>query len=239
MPETVLRVRNVQKRFGPAIALQDVSFEIRAGEVLGLIGPNGAGKSTLLECIAGQLPVDSGSVLDPQDRPVLPSGALFYVPDGIAPWAAQRVSWLLDFVIGYFGGRPDLRPSVVEQLQLAPFLHQPLGTLSKGQRKRALVAMGLLTPQPLLMIDEPLDGLDLKQMHELARVLRAHAALGRTLFLSIHQIGDAARFCDRFVLLSGGRVCGEGTVPELAAIASARDAAKTFSTLEEVFLAIA
>ena len=91
--------------------------------------------------------------------------------------------------------------------------------LSKGQRKRALLAIGLLTPQPVLLIDEPFDGLDLRQSRDVAAALRTHASRGRTLFLSIHQITDAARFCDRFVLLSGGRVCGEGTVTELAALA--------------------
>ena len=96
----------------------------------------------------------------------------------------------------------------------------PIGTLSKGQRKRALLAIGLLTPQPLLLCDEPFDGLDLKQTREVGAALREHAAAGRTLFLSIHQIGDAARVCDRFVLLSGGRVCGEGTLGELAGLAA-------------------
>ena len=82
-----------------------------------------------------------------------------------------------------------------------------MGTLSKGQRKRALLAIGMLTPHPLLLVDEPFDGLDLRQTREVGAALRAHAATGRTLFLSIHQIADAARVCDRFVLLSGGRVC--------------------------------
>src|SRR5262249_15440278 len=103
----------------------------------------------------------------------------------------------------------------------------------KGQRKRALLALGLLTPQPALLIDEPFDGLDLRQAREVASVLRTHAACGRTLFLSIHQIADAARFCDRFVLLSNGRVCGEGTVAELAALAPGHS-----HDLEEVFLAL-
>ena len=96
--------------------------------------------------------------------------------------------------------------------QLDPLLDRRIGTLSKGQRKRALLAIGLLTPQPLLLVDEPFDGLDLRQTREVGAALRAHAAAGRTLFLSIHQISDAARVCDRFVLLSGGRVCGEGTL---------------------------
>ena len=93
----------------------------------------------------------------------------------------------------------------------------------------------MLTPHPLLLADEPFDGLDLRQTREVGAALRAHAAAGRTMFLSIHQISDAARVCDRFVLLSGGRVCGEGTIDELAA--RARRSAPS-PTLEDVFLAL-
>jgi ABC-2 type transport system ATP-binding protein len=91
----------------------------------------------------------------------------------------------------------------------------------------------MLTPHPLLLADEPFDGLDLRQTREVGAALRAHAAGGRTIFLSIHQISDAARVCDRFVLLSAGRVCGEGTLDELAARAGAPS-----PTLEDVFLAL-
>jgi len=231
----LFQVDNFSKRFGRIDALSGVSFHVRAGEVLGLIGPNGAGKSTLFECLAGVLPSDSGQVhadgrsLPGADRHSL----LFYVPDGIAPWPSQSVGWALDFTIGFLGGRHELRGEVIEQLDLAPLLHQRIGTLSKGQRKRALLGIGLLTPQPALLIDEPFDGLDLRQAREIATAIRAHARRGRTMFLSIHQISDAARFCDRFILLSSGRVCGEGTVPELAALA-----ATPGQDLEEVFLAL-
>jgi ABC-2 type transport system ATP-binding protein len=236
----LFEVAGLSKRFGAIAALSDVSFQVRAGEVLGLIGPNGAGKTTLFECLAGVLPFDQGlissggRVAGVRDR----SSLLFFVPDGIAPWAAQPVRWVLDYTIGFFGGRADLRDEVIEQFDLRGLLSQPIGTLSKGQRKRVLLAIGLLTPQPALLIDEPLDGLDLRQARDITAALRTHAARGRTLFLSIHQIGDAARFCDRFVLLSSGRVCGEGTVPELAALATARDASKASGNLEEVFLAL-
>ena len=236
----LFEVEGLSKHFGPIAALADVSFHVRAGEVLGLIGPNGAGKSTLFECLAGVLPADSGTVRA-GGRPVGTRqrfSVVFYVPDGIAPWPAQSVGWALDFTIGFLRGRASLRDEVVEQLDLRPLLRQPIGTLSKGQRKRALVGIGLLTAQPALLIDEPFDSLDLRQARDLAATLRAHAARGRTLFLSIHQIGDAARFCDRFVLLSGGRVCGEGTVPELAALAAAQNPARPSEDLEEVFLAL-
>ncbi len=231
----LFEVNGLSKRFGDITALSDVSFQVRAGELLGLIGPNGAGKSTLFECLAGVLPSDSGTVrID--GRPVAAqerTALLFYVPDGIAPWPSQSVRWALDFTIGFFGGRAKHRDEVIEQLDLRTLLHQPIGTLSKGQRKRALLGIGLLSPQPALLIDEPFDGLDLRQARDIAAALRSHAARGRTLFLSIHQIGDAARICDRFVLLSNGRVCGEGTVDELAALAAVPS-----ENFEEVFLAL-
>lgn len=236
----LFEVDGLSKRFGGIAALSDVSFHVRAGEVLGLIGPNGAGKSTLFECLAGILHSDNGTVraeglpVGAQQR----SSLLFYVPDGIAPWSAQSVRWILDFTIGFFGGCAALRDEVIEQLDLGSLLRQPIGTLSKGQRKRALLGIGLLTPQPALLIDEPFDGLDLRQSRDIAAGLRAHAAGGRTLFLSIHQIGDAARICDRFVLLSNGRVCGEGTVEELAVLAAARDMSTPHQNFEEVFLAL-
>ena len=231
----LMAVSGLSKRFGEINALSEVGFHIRPGEVLGLIGPNGAGKSTLFECMAGVLPFDHGTIsadgrtLGARERRSL----LFFVPDGIAPWASQTVRWALDFTIGFFGGRAELRDEVVDQLDLGDLLGRPIGALSKGQRKRVLLAIGLLTPQPALLIDEPLEGLDLRQARDVTAALRAHAARGRTLFLSIHQISDAARFCDRFVLLSSGRVCGEGTIEELAARASAPS-----ENLEEVFLAL-
>ena len=236
----LFEVEGLSKRFGQIAALEDVSFHVRAGEVLGLIGPNGAGKSTLFECLAGVLPSDRGTIrtdgrpVGPRERPSL----LFYVPDGIAPWPAQPVRWALDFTIGFLGGRAALLDEVVEQLDLQQLLHQPIGTLSKGQRKRVLLGIGLLTAQPALLIDEPFDGLDLRQARDIAALFQLHAARGRTLFLSIHQISDAERFCDRFVLLSSGRVRGEGTVQELAALAAMRGSSATNEHLEEVFLAL-
>jgi ABC-2 type transport system ATP-binding protein len=239
----LFEVAGLSKRFDQIAALVDIRFHVQAGEVLGLIGPNGAGKSTLFECLAGVLPRDSGTIrvggraggrtVEARELPSL----LFYVPDSIAPWPAQSVGWALDYTIGFLRGNAALREEVVEQLDLRPLLGQRIGELSKGQRKRVLLGIGLLTPQPALLIDEPFEGLDLRQARDIAAALRAHAARGRTLFLSIHQIGDAARFCDRFVLLSAGRVRGEGTVKELAALA-ARHGSPPLADLEEVFLAL-
>jgi len=235
----VLEVRHITKRYGHVLALNDVSFDVRAGEVLGLIGPNGAGKTTLFECLAGVLHRDAGTVATIGDAFASPAGvpSMFYVPDAAAPWPVETVRWMLDYIVGFFGGDADAIAGVVRDLDLAPLLDVRIGALSKGQRKRALVGAGLVTRSPLLMIDEPFDGLDLRQSRSLAAVLRAHASRGRTFFLSVHQIGHAARVCDRFVLLGAGSVRGEGTLTELSAAARLPSPGSP-ADLEEVFLAL-
>jgi ABC-2 type transport system ATP-binding protein len=244
-----LQISGLTKRYRHLTALDDVSFSVQPGEVLGLIGPNGSGKTTLFECLGGVLPADRGRVLD-GDRTLTADecrARLFYLPDGIAPWPAQTVRWALEFAAGFFApasragdGVPPPSPAdIVRELDLEPLVEAAIGTLSKGQRKRVLLGIGLLTPQPMLLADEPFDGLDLRQTREVGRTLRAHAAAGRTLLLSIHQIADAARVCDRFVLLSGGRVRGEGTLDELSALAATRRGSGTADwNLEDVFLAL-
>jgi ABC-2 type transport system ATP-binding protein len=235
----LLQVRHFTKRYGRLTALDDVTFAVREGEVLGLIGPNGSGKTTLFECMGGVLPLDEGSLVR-EGRPLTDrerASLLFYLPDQIVPWPAQPVRWAIDFTLGFFGGRFELRDEVIRRLDVEPLLDATIGSLSKGQRKRALLAIGLLMPQPLLLADEPFDGLDLRQSRDVAEALRSYASAGRTMFLSIHQIRDAARVCDRFVLLSGGRARGEGTLRQLSALAAARGHAAD-DDLEEVFLAL-
>lgn len=228
----MVRIDGLTKHYRNVRALDEVSFTIRAGEVLGLIGPNGSGKTTLFECIGGVLPFDAGAI----EHDVSPQPAIFYVPDGIAPWPSQTVRWALSYVSGLFGARPGARDAVIESLQLSPLLDVRIGHLSKGQRKRALLAFGLVTPRPIVLADEPFDGLDLRQTRDVSQVLRDFTRAGRTLVLSIHQIADAERVCDRFVMLSGGTVRGEGTADELKALALRTPG--TPSTLEEAFLAL-
>ena len=238
--DVLVTVDGLTKRYGRLTALDGASFAIRPGEVLGLIGPNGSGKTTLFERLAGVRPADSGTVsvgghaLSLRER----ATRLFYVPDAIGPWPTETVRWALDFALGYFQGPRDRRDEAIDRLGLASFLDARIGNLSKGQRKRAVLAVGLLTPQPILLADEPFDGLDFRQTRDVGRALRDHAASGRTLFLSIHQITDAARVCDRFVLLSGGRVCGEGTFDELATRVGERRDAGSAHDLEDVVLAL-
>jgi len=237
----LLSVTDLTKRYGYVTAADHVSFSIREGEILGLIGPNGSGKTTVFECIGGVAPLDEGAILR-NGRPL--TGAernsiLFYLPDAITPWPAQSIGWALDFMLGLFGGDGALSREVVDYFELSGLMHRRMGELSKGQRKRVLLAIGLLMPQPLFVADEPFEGFDLRQTREIAGALRSYAGPGkRTMLLSIHQISDAARVCDRFVLLSEGKVRGEGTLPELSELAASRGRAVKEPSLEEVFLAL-
>ncbi len=234
----LLKAQGVTKRYGHSTVLEDAGFTVREGEVLGLIGPNGAGKTTLFECLAGLLPTDGGSVEFygeplPADRR---KHALFYLPDAIRPWADQPVHWVLAFFAALYARPQADADALARDLQLEGLLRSRIGSLSKGEGKRVLLALGLLTPQPLLLLDEPFDGLDFRQTRDVMALLRSVPARGRTLFVSIHQLVDAARMCDRLVLLSRGRVVGVGTLPELRALAGLADA--DGAGLEEVFLAL-
>jgi ABC-2 type transport system ATP-binding protein len=222
----LLEVSGLSARRGSREVLTDVSFVVRPGEILGVIGPNGAGKTTLFECIAGLLPC-SGA---PAPSPAIARGRaaeggratlIFYVPDAIRPWPDQTVRWTLAINAEIFGRRAD--DVLIADLDLITLLDQTVKSLSKGEAKRLDLAIGLSAPHSILFLDEPFDGLDLRQARKVMELLRRS---GRTLVLSIHQLTDAARVCDRFLLLDNGRVIAEGTLAELGG-----------GDLEEVFLA--
>ncbi|MBV9496441.1 MAG: ABC transporter ATP-binding protein [Acidobacteria bacterium] len=227
----LLRIEGMSVRRGGRALLDGVSFTAQRGEIVGVIGPNGAGKTTLFAAIAGFLPDARGRVLLEERASPVRSDALFYLPDGIRPWREQRVAWCLDFFAGLFGRDRD--DEAIEALQLVPLLAQRAGSLSKGEAKRLALALALGTSQPLLLLDEPFDGLDFRQTRGAMELLRMRAAAGRTLVLSIHQLTDAARVCDRFLLLDNGRAIAEGDLAQLRARAGIPNA-----TLEEVFLAL-
>ena len=231
----LMQVDGLAKRYGDQRALTDISFAVNAGEVLGLIGPNGAGKTTLMQAIAGTLAADAGHILWRGTSLSLPRRRelLFYLPDGVRPWEDQYVARVTEFFAAIYGSPDTFVAETIRLLGLAPVLRKRIAALSKGYARRLLLALALLTPHPLLLMDEPFDGFDLRQTRDIMNVLREVARNGRTLVLAIHQLGDAARVCDRFVLLADGRVRGVGTLSELRA-----QAGKPTAALEDVFLAL-
>jgi ABC-2 type transport system ATP-binding protein len=233
---TLLRVEDLSKEIGRARILQDINFEIHEHEILGLIGPNGAGKTTLMECLAGLRPRTSGVFYEGSEAPPDwdPRRLMFYLPNGVAPYA--------DFytieVLTLFGRLHEVDPVrwerlIVDELSLRPVLQKKVNALSKGNLQRLLIALALMSPQPLLALDEPFDGLDIHQTHAMMGILRGLRAQSRTLLLCIHQLPDAERICDRLLLLSGGRIVGIGTLPELR-----KQAGVNNGSLEDIFLAL-
>ena len=235
MEAALLQVAGITKWYGDQQALTDVSFDVRHGEILGLIGPNGSGKTTLLETIAGLLPVDAGGVLWqhsslPQHRR---REVVFYMPDGLRPWDGQHVIRVLEFFTSAFGRRAADLDTAIRAVGLEQVLGKHVAALSKGYARRLTLALTLLTPHPLLLMDEPFDGFDIRQTREIMALMRRVAARGRMFTLAIHQIADAERVCDRFILLVEGRVRGIGSLDDLRA--RVRQAT---ARLEDVFLAL-
>jgi ABC-2 type transport system ATP-binding protein len=232
----MLTIENLSKRYGNLRALEQVSFEIPPNSIAGVIGPNGAGKTTLLLGLAGLLPVEGGRVC--WDNRAIPEHArsrtVFYVQDAIRPHALLSLRSALCFYGSAFQRTNACCDDLIDRLRLRDFLRSRVCDLSKGTAKRFLIAIGVLSNQPVLMLDEPFDGLDLKQTLELVPMLREISAGGRTLVLSIHQLRDAERVCDRFVLLNNGRIAGHGTLAELDKQAGLPEGAG----LEEIFLTL-
>jgi ABC-type multidrug transport system ATPase subunit len=231
----LMRVAGLSKRYGDQQALTEVSFDVATNEIVGLIGPNGAGKTTLLEAVAGLLPIDSGAVFWRDNA--LPFNrrrdSIFFLPDGVRPWEEQRVLHVIEFFAAVYGRPVGMLCNTIRLLGLSPVLRKRVDALSKGFCRRLMLALALLTPHPLLLMDEPFDGFDLRQTREIMNVLRELARGGRTLLLAIHQLVDAERVCDRFVLLAGGRVRGSGTLDDLR-----RRTGQVEGGLEDVFLAL-
>ena len=230
-----LRVTDLTKKYGEERAVDRVTFSAAAGEVVGIIGPNGAGKTTLLETVVGLLPADSGEVLW-HGQPLPASErrkALFYLPDAVRPYRDEATSQVLSFFADVYRRSKAEIADTITSVRLRPVLHRRVHALSKGYNRRLLLALALLAPHPVLLMDEPFDGFDLRQAREIVEVLRNQAARGRTFILAIHQLVDAERVCDRVILLAGGRVRGAGTLDELRA-----QTALPAGSLEDIFLAL-
>jgi ABC-2 type transport system ATP-binding protein len=231
----LIDIAGLGKTYGDQAVLADIDFTVEEGEILGLIGPNGAGKTTLLEVLAGLVPAETGIVRwrGAEIAAARRREFLFYVPDGIRPYQDQYVAQVLAFFGGVFRRPDDSIADVIASVGLAPVLQKRVHALSKGFGRRLLLALGLLAPHHLIVMDEPFDGFDLRQTREMAAVLRREAENGRSLLLAIHQLGDAERICDRFILLSAGRIRGCGTLDELRARTRLPG-----GHLEEIFLAL-
>lgn len=221
--ETVVRLENVQKRFGSFQALEEISFELKKGEVLGFLGPNGAGKTTTMRILTGFFPPTKGKVWihdklfskDPKKLKRL----IGYLPETVHLYGDMRVHELLEFVAKIKGiaGRA-VRTEVeqnIEKCGLTNMRKRLIGRLSKGYRQRVGLAQALVGNPEILVLDEPTTGLDPQQIIEIRDLIRS-LRKDKTLILSTHILPEVQMVCDRVLIINGGRVVATGTADELS-----------------------
>jgi ABC-2 type transport system ATP-binding protein len=220
----MIEIVDLVKRFGPFTAVDGVGFHVGRGEVLGFLGPNGAGKSTTMKMAAGFLTPTRGRVAiaghDVEREPLKAKRALGYLPEGAPAYGDMTPRSFLEF-LGRVRGldRAAIRSGlgrVVEQVELEGVLDQPIDTLSKGFKRRVGLAGAILHDPPCLILDEPTDGLDPNQKHEV-RNLIARMAPDKAIVVSTHILEEVEAVCTRAVIIDRGRVVADGTPAELVA----------------------
>jgi ABC-2 type transport system ATP-binding protein len=209
------------KAFGPVRAVDGISLRVDAGEIVGLLGVNGAGKSTLIRLLSGVLMADAGTAsiagYDITSDRREARMRLGYLPEAAAGFANLTVAEFLTFAFEARGLRGDSRAAVARvaaRLDLTPALGTVMGTLSKGWRQRAWLAQAMIHDPPVLILDEPTDGLDPTQKAHLRDVLR-DAARTKAIVLSSHILEEAEALCDRIVMIAAGRVVADAPLGEL------------------------
>jgi ABC-2 type transport system ATP-binding protein len=220
---SMLEIRHLVKRFGPLVAVDDVSFSVPRGEVLGFLGPNGAGKSTTMKMITGFVAPTAGTAIicghDIAEEPIAAKSCIGYLPEGAPAYPDMTPAEFLDFIahIRGFSGREARRHigRVVEMIHIAEVLHQPIETLSKGYRRRVGVAQALLHDPAVLILDEPTDGLDPNQKYEMRKIIAA-MRLEKAIIISTHLLEEVEAVCSRAIIIAHGRILADATPAELA-----------------------
>jgi ABC-2 type transport system ATP-binding protein len=199
----VIAADALARSFGGRTAVQDVSLRVEPGEVVGLLGPNGAGKTTTIRMLLGVLQPDRGTVRV--------DGDVGYLPESLAAYDGLSVATHLRFLARIKGASLADVVDAVDRCDLRPLVRRPVASLSKGQRQRVGLAGALLGAPPVLVLDEPTQGLDPKQAVEARAILRAEADRGAAVLVSTHVLAEAAAVCDRVVIVVDGVVVDEGS----------------------------
>ncbi|HYH23476.1 MAG TPA: ABC transporter ATP-binding protein [Azospirillum sp.] len=213
----MIAIETLVKRFGAFTAVDGVSFSVERGTVLGFLGPNGAGKSTTMKMITGFLPPTSGRIHvcghDTGAEPLEAKRRIGYLPEGAPTYPDMTPLGFLEFIAGVRGLKGARAREAVEravaQVDLAPVLHQPIDTLSKGYKRRVGLAQAILHDPEVLILDEPTDGLDPNQKHQVRSLIRSMAA-DKAIVISTHILEEVEAVCTRALIIGRGRVLAEG-----------------------------
>lgn len=214
----MIAVEGLSRRFGPLLAVDGISLTVDRGEVLGILGPNGSGKSTTMKMITGFLAPSAGRVevcgIDVAVAPVAAQRRLGYLPEGAPAYGDITTAAYLRFIADVrrlFGaaGRRAIG-EVVERTHIAPVLHQPIETLSKGFKRRVGLAQALLHDPDVLILDEPTDGLDPNQKFEVRSLIR-EMSRDKAIVISTHILEEVETVCTRALIIADGRIVADGT----------------------------
>ena len=214
----MLEISRLTRRFGALTAVDDISFSVAPGEVLGFLGPNGAGKSTTMKMITGFLAPTSGSVRvyghDVETDGLAARRCIGYLPEGAPGYAEMTVRTFLEFIADVRGlagtERRTRLDDVIARLGLGGVLPQVIETLSKGFRRRVGLAQAILHDPPVLILDEPTDGLDPNQKHEVRRLIR-DVSKDKIIVISTHILEEVDAVCTRAIIVAGGRLLADDT----------------------------
>lgn len=218
----MIEVKGLAKSFGPIRAVRGVSFTVTKGEILGFLGPNGAGKSTTMRMITGYVPPSDGKVLvgghDAWEEPLPARRLIGYLPENAPLYTDMSVRAFLEFVADLRGfDGPKKKEAVdraIETCSLGRVVHQQIETLSKGYRHRTCLAQAILHDPPVLIMDEPTDGLDPNQKQEVRTLIRKMGA-EKTIIFSTHILEEVEAACTRAVIIDRGQIVANGTPAEL------------------------
>jgi len=221
---TMIQTTALSKRYGEHLVVDRVSFSVQPGEVLGFLGPNGAGKSTTMKMIAGFIGPSDGTATvcghDVQTQTLAARRVLGYLPEGAPSYAEMTVLAFLRFIAdsrALTGNHRRQRLDyVVGRLSLQSVLQQTIDTLSKGFRRRVGLAAAILHDPPVLVLDEPTDGLDPNQKHEVRGLIREMSP-DRTILISTHILEEVPSVCTRAIIIADGRIMADATPAELLA----------------------
>jgi ABC-2 type transport system ATP-binding protein len=220
----MITITHLSKRYGAKLAVDDLSFTVAPGEVLGFLGANGAGKSTTMRMIAGFVAPSAGEVSvcghDIERDAVAAKTCMGYLPEGAPSYGEMTVAEFLDFVADIRGLRGALRGErralVVERLGLAGVINQVVETLSKGFRRRVGLAQALIHDPRVLILDEPTDGLDPNQKHEVRRLIN-ELSKEKLVIVSTHILEEVHEVCTRAIIIADGRIVADDTPTALEA----------------------
>lgn len=219
----MVTVQNVSKSFGEVKAVDDLSFSVKKGEIVGFLGPNGAGKTTTMRLLTGFLTPDSGTITigdtSVMTNPILAQKQIGYLPENNPLYNDMLVSELLTLSADLKQIPPSERKTaydfVVAAVDIADVFYRPVNELSKGYKQRLGLALALLHQPAILIMDEPSEGLDPNQRTEIRHLIKK-LARNHTIILSTHVMPEAQAVCNRILIISGGRLVADGTPKELA-----------------------